>query len=290
MSGRIDIHAHPHHALGLRDGRRAHSFLTIWRNDAFTLGVSMSGTVAQKALFEAIHDRYTDAITDAYSEAYKDEFMHAVLLEELGSARSLIEIASGVGQASAWLRAQRPSLEIAGCDISEAAAKDFTARHGRPCWVWDMTKPIEPEQTFDIVLVMGGIHHLVADLPTAFRNIHRLLNPGGRLLMSEPNADFILEPVRQLWYRTDRKNFDAENEHALAHGKLLGAHGEGFRLRRLNYVGGPAYFLLLQNWVLRIPKQAKRHIAGPLMAFERMYHRLPGKLPFSTFIASWEKI
>lgn len=108
--------------------------------------------------------------------------------------------------------------------------------------------------------------------------------------MSEPSADFILEPMRQLWYRVDRSNFDAENEHALSHNQLLAEHGHGFRLRNVEYLGGPAYFLLLQSWVLRVPSSVKRYLAPPLMAVERLYQKLPGKLPFSTFIASWEKV
>jgi SAM-dependent methyltransferase len=250
----------------------------------------MATTATQKELFEANHERYTAGATDPSAEIYKDEFIHSVLLPEVAGAKSLIEIASGVGQAAGWLKARTPELEIAGCDISEVAAQEFIERHNRPCWVWDMTKRIEPEQTFDVVLVMGGIHHLIADLPTAFDNIRRLLKPGGRLVMSEPNADFMLEPFRRLWYRLDRTNFDAANEHALSHDRLLRDCGSGFDLRMVKYIGGPAYFLLLQGWILRLPPNGKKAISKPLMALERLYHRLPGKFPFSTFIASWERV
>ena len=244
---------------------------------------------AQKQLFESIHEVYSEATTDRVSEAYKKEFFYHPMLEYLGEARSLIELASGVGTAAGWMREQRPDLEIAGCDISESAARDFATRHGQPCFVWDLTKPIEPEKRYDAVLVMGGIHHLVMDLPTAFANIDRLLNPGGRLIMMEPNANFVLEPLRRLWYRTDTKHFDSDSEHALSHPRLARDHTGALRPVGVTYVGGPAYFLLLQNWVLRIPNGAKRWIAPVLMAGERLYHRLPGKLPFASFVACWQK-
>lgn len=240
-------------------------------------------------MFEDMHDRYSEATTDRYAEAYKEEFIYRPVLRELEGAKSLMELASGVGSASGWMRDHHPDLEISGCDISESAAREFTERHDRPCFVWDLTRPIEPEETYDAVLVMGGIHHLVADLPTAFANISRLLNPGGKLIMTEPNADFVLEPLRKLWYKLDTDHFDAENEHALSHPKLAKEHAGSLTPSSLSYVGGPAYFLLLQNWVLRIPNGTKKFIAPALMVAERLYHRLPGRLPFSTFVAVWEK-
>lgn len=243
----------------------------------------------QKQMFEDMHDRYSEATTDRYAEAYKEEFIYRPVLRELEGAKSLMELASGVGSASGWMRDHHPDLEISGCDISESAAREFTERHDRPCFVWDLTRPIEPEETYDAVLVMGGIHHLVADLPTAFANISRLLNPGGKLIMTEPNADFVLEPLRKLWYKLDTDHFDAENEHALSHPKLAKEHAGSLTPSSLSYVGGPAYFLLLQNWVLRIPNGTKKFIAPALMVAERLYHRLPGRLPFSTFVAVWEK-
>lgn len=249
----------------------------------------MDQTARQKELFEGIHDIYSEATTDQFAEAYKQEFIYRPILAELRGAKSLMELASGVGSASGWMRDHLPGLEISGCDISESAAREFTERHDRPCHVWDLTQPIAPQETYDAVLVMGGIHHLVADLPTAFANIARLLNPGGKLIMTEPNADFVLEPLRKLWYRLDTAHFDADNEHALSHPRLAADHGASFRPGSLRYIGGPAYFLLLQNWVLRIPNSTKKHLAPALMAGERLYHRLPGRLPFSTFLAVWHK-
>lgn len=249
---------------------------------------NVGGTARQKELFEAIHDKYYESASDPTAQAYKEKFVFAPVLEMLGPARSVIELASGTGATVGWLKERRPDLHVEGCDISERAAEDFRSLHGTDCHVADLTKPFTLGRQFDAVIVMGGIHHLVADLDMAFANIRGLLRPGGRLIMAEPSADYILNPLRKLWYKIDRNNFDAANEHALSHDRIFRDHGQGFAMRELAYFGGPAYFLLSLNWVLRIPNSTKRRLAPALMKLEHATSKLPGRLPFASFIACWE--
>ena len=249
----------------------------------------MISTARQKELFEQIHDQYYEGSTDQYALAYKETFVRKWILSHLNGSHSLIELASGIGSTASWLRQQTDGLEISGCDISERAAEDFRSLHNRPCYVADLTKPFDIGHKFDTVVITGGIHHLIADLNTAFENIRKLLNNGGRLIMTEPNADFMLQAARKLWYEIDKSNFDAANEEALSHDALFREHGNGFSLVGLKYYGGPAYFLLCLNWILRVPSSSKRWLAPPLMHIERLYSALPGRWPFASFMACWEK-
>lgn len=243
----------------------------------------------QKAIFEDIHDRYYSSTSDKYAMAYKERYIYPSVVEYFGERRSLIELACGRGEASAYLKQVKPSLEVTGCDISEAAARDFTLIHDRPCFVSDLTKPFEHQTQYEAVVVMGGIHHMVADLDTAFANIRKLLIPGGRLIMAEPNADFVMNPLRRMWYRIDKSNFDASTERALSHEQLWANHGKGFEFIGTRYFGGPAYFLLMLNMFLRVPDATKPFTAPLLMGIERVYDMLPGRLPFSSFVACWER-
>ncbi len=246
-------------------------------------------TDRQKELFEEIHEKYYEASSDEAAREYKRKYVFEPVREMLGDAKSVMELASGTGATVGWLRDRNPALEITGCDISEKAAEDFRELHGRPCYVADLTKPFETGEQYDALIVMGGIHHLVADLPSTFRNIHGMLKPKGRLIMAEPNSDYFLEPLRKLWYRLDTSNFDSGNEHALSHKKLFREHGEGFNVVDLRYFGGIAYYFLTLNWVLRLPNSSKKHTAPFLFNVEEMYHKLPGRLPYASFIACWEK-
>ena len=245
---------------------------------------------AQQELFAAIHDRYYEATTDPYASRYRIE----TILEPIERAldpgtRSVIELAAGDGFTSRWLKTRRPDLQIVGSDISEKAAKDYERTTGGTCHVADFTKPFDIGQHFDAAIVSGGIHHFVADLDMAFDNIARLLRPGGVLLMSEPNAEYVLQPLRDLWYRLDRKHFDHATERALTHDELLARFSDRFAAESVVYKGGPGALLILHNWALRIPQSFKPWYASPVMAIERAWERLPGRLPFNFFIAKWRK-
>jgi hypothetical protein len=105
--------------------------------------------------------------------------------------------------------------------------------------------------------------------------------------MVEPNADYFLQPIRALWYRLDRKNFEAATERALSHDAILKQFAPYFRCESVVYKGSPGALLILHNWALRIPQSWKSWYARPLMAFDRAWERLPTKLPFNFFLAKW---
>ena len=119
-------------------------------------------------------------------------------------------------------------------------------------------------------------------------NISSLLHEGGLLLMVEPNADYFLEKIRKIWYKFD-KYFDASTEHALRHSQLVEIYGESWDVVDVKYLGGPAYFLILQSLILRIPSWLKRALSTPLFFLEKLYNKLPGVRPHPLFIARWRK-
>jgi SAM-dependent methyltransferase len=140
----------------------------------------------------------------------------------------------------------------------------------------------------DVAIIFGGLHHCVSDLDGTFRTIAQLLRPGGTLLMYEPNRQCYLELVRRVWYRLDRY-FDASTEHSLAHGDILSRASASFEALDCRYMGGPAYFLIFNSLVLRVPASAKDVLQRPLFALESAYNRLPGKFWFPYFIARWRR-
>ncbi len=244
-------------------------------------------SLRQKQHYEAIHAEYEDHYYDPESMRYRERFFFAPLFEGLDlNGKSVLDMACGSGHNSLALLQRFPSARVTGFDISSAACADYRRNLGQRCIEGDLTAPLREAATFDVAMVLGGLHHCVVDLQQALDNVARFLRPGGLFLMLEPNREFVLEGARRLWYRADRY-FDAPTEAALAHAELLQRAGARFDLRRVRYLGGPGYFLISQSLLFRMPKPLKRAIASPLMAVDAIYNRLGIKWLHPYFVAQW---
>lgn len=243
----------------------------------------------QEAHYQRIHDAYEAHYYDATAIAYRERFFLDPLLAGLDlDGRRVVDLASGSGHNSIALRGRFPTVELTGLDISPRAIEAYRKIVGRPALQFDLVTDTWHGDPFDAGLVIGGLHHCVQDLRATLRNVARLITPGGYLMMMEPSREFVVEPVRHWWYRTD-SYFDAETEEALSHDALLALASDDFTLDRVHHMGGPAYFLILNSLVFRIPAAWKRPLAPTLMALEALYNRLPGRRPFPYFVACWRR-
>lgn len=239
--------------------------------------------------YDRILSDYDRHYYDIQSTAYRERFIIGPLLDGLDlNGLAVADLACGSGSTSLSLRRRFPGAQLTGFDISPKACETYTARVGRPCHIIDLTQPRPPEPRFDAAIIMGGLHHCVADLDATLANVAGLLKPGAVFLMFEPNREYVLQFARDLWYRIDGY-FDAGNEDGLAHGDLLRRAGGAFTAERVRYFGGPAFFLVYNSLVFRLPPGVKRAVSPPLMALEAGFNRLPGKRLFSSFTARWRR-
>lgn len=237
--------------------------------------------------YDRILEEYDHHYYDAHSRAYREEFILTPLLEgiELRGKR-VADLASGSGETSQYLVQRFPGIECTGFDISPEACRRYRERTGKPAFQFDLTRQTYSGETFDAAIIMGGLHHCTADLDTTLANVARMLVPGGIFLLFEPNRQYVLETARQLWYRLDTY-FDATNESALAHHELLQAAGGTFKSQKLQYFGGPAFFLVYNSLVFRLGDGVKAAVTPALLTAERAYQRLPARWLFSSFLAQW---
>lgn len=249
-----------------------------------------TGSERQRDHYERIHDAYERHYYDPTSMDYRRRFVFDVLFRGLDLDGKLVaDLASGSGHNSLAVLQRFPRARVMGFDISRSACASYRRLVGAEAHELDLTKGPAPAIGADAALVVGGLHHCVTDLDGTFRTIAGMLRPGGLLLMYEPSSEFLLEAVRTLWYRHDRY-FDAATERALAHHELAEqGRRAGFVPVDCVHAGGPAYFLILNSLLFRIPVGAKRYLAPPLVAVERLYNRLPGRRWFPTFLARWRK-
>lgn len=252
-------------------------------------GAQIADSARQKALYEQIHDEYEAHYYDAPSRAFRERFMWAPAFDGVDlNGKSVADLACGSGVNTLALVARFPEVRAVGFDISSKACEAYTRNTGFPAHELDLTKGVDPGVRVDAAMVWGGLHHCVADLPGTFRTLAALIEPGGTLILSEPNRRYALEGARALWYRFDAY-FDASTEAALDHDAIAAMASEWFEPERVVYLGGPAYFLIYNSLILRVPRSVKGALSSPLFVAERAYNLLPGRLWYPYFIARWRR-
>jgi SAM-dependent methyltransferase len=244
----------------------------------------------QRSHYDTILSEYDQHYFDAESNMYRSRFFYDPLFYGLDlNGKRVVDLACGSGYNSLAVLERFRVAEIRGIDISTQACSNYERIVKHPAHCIDLTAPqaVLPRPV-DTAIIIGGLHHCIADLPATMRNLAQLITPGGQLLMAEPNADFFLNQLRLLWYSNDRY-FDAETERPLRHCELTALVKDYFEVIDITYMGGLGYFLILNSLLFRLPRTVKSAIAKPLISFDAFYNRLPGKTSFPYFVARWRR-
>jgi SAM-dependent methyltransferase len=243
----------------------------------------------QEAHYHKIHDEYSAHYYDRCSMDYRRRFVFEPLCKGIDlNGKRIADLACGSGHNSLLLRELYPSIQPEGFDLSSRACADYEYVVGAPAHQIDLTKSVEIDQSFDAAIIMGGLHHCVSNLPATLGNISKMLRPGALLLMWEPNKRCFLERLRRLWYKADRY-FEAGSEAALDPRELHALSGGRFAERQAVYHGGPAYFLVCNSLVFRIPLGAKPALSAMTFPLERVWNLIPFPTAHATFMAVWER-
>jgi len=86
-------------------------------------------------------------------------------------------------------------------------------------WKQDVTT-FESENLYDLIIIVGGLHHIPVTLDLVVKNLSSSLKKGGFFVVSEPvNNNFILKLIRDLVY-SKNNSFDEETERAFTTNEL----------------------------------------------------------------------
>jgi SAM-dependent methyltransferase len=118
---------------------------------------------------------------------------HDWYVEHLRPSDAVVDV--GCANGAHTLVAARHCRRIVGFDhdvrhlaIARRTARERGLAHAH-FFAWDVTRAFPfPDGAFDAALFLDVIEHLVPRVPV-LREIHRVLAPGGRLLVSGPNRD-----------------------------------------------------------------------------------------------------
>lgn len=183
----------------------------------FALEICSPDATQQRDHYDRVAAQYVSNLgyphTQEYTAYLDRAFLKHVQDSDLGA---VAEICCGKGEL-ADLLGPRIGLGI-GVDVSPAmldAAKDKHGDPGNMVFVQgDATRLPLADGGFDSVFLLGGIHH-VPDRAALFKEVFRILKPGGRLFFREPVSDFFLwRWIRSVVYRISPA-LDADTERPL---------------------------------------------------------------------------
>ena len=124
-------------------------------------------------------------------------------------------------------------------------------------------------ESFDIVVVHTGLHHLHPYLNEGVDKLWKCLKPNGLFIFVEPHSESSIEFLRKIWYKVD-KRFE-KNEAAISISDLENKNREKFIFLNKKFAGGLAYFLVFQSLTIGTPLWLKPFLAKILFPFEKFF-------------------
>lgn len=222
----------------------------------------------QQSQYDGMVAKYVENLGYPHTEeytAYLDQQLFDVL--PAGSLGTVAELCCGRGEAARLLD-QRMSRCV-GIDVSagmlEIARRDladdrFFFAQG------DATMLPLGDRTVDNVFMLGGIHH-VPDRVKLFREVGRILRPGGGFYFREPLDDFALwRAIRKVVYRVSSA-LEHNTERPLRRGETESA------LARAG--------LALHSWQTRGFLGFCLFMNSDVLVFNRLFRYLPGIRPLT---------
>lgn len=124
----------------------------------------------------------------------------------------VLDLGCGAGLFLAWLERRR-ELRLHGLDLSIASVRLARDRTSSVALIaGDAQELPYANGSFDRVVCNGAIHHL-PDVHAALRELHRVVVPGGRIVVYEPTSTKFANRVRAIALRGDRYESPADLEH-----------------------------------------------------------------------------
>jgi SAM-dependent methyltransferase len=245
-------------------------------------------TVELQALhYNRIAEDYALHYGDKYSQEYRSRFINQHLFNGLElKGKKVLEAMCGSGETTAYLLEK--GAEVTGLDVSRQEIRKFKKRWPGADGVCASIFETElPDESFDCIVVVGGLHHLHPNLSEGLKEMHRLLKPNGYLCFAEPHAESVLNRAREFWYRHD--DLFAENEEAIDMPGIKNEFSDLFAPNREFYGGNLGYLLVLNSMVFRIPQRVKQLYSPFFLWLESKIEKIQTAKTSCMVIAQWQK-
>ena len=241
----------------------------------------------QQDHYNRIAAEYEAHYSDSCSLNYRRKFIYGPMFEGINLAgMKVLDAMCGSGQTTEHLLLR--NAQVTGLDISGLVVDSFKAHwSGCEAVCRSLLDSGMPDDSFDCVVVVGGLHHIQPNVPRAIREIHRVLKPGGFFCFMEPHSGSLPDWVRQFWYKHDR--FFSDNEAAIDVIALEREFASHFAFKKVRYLGNLAFLLVLNSLIFRIPLRIKPLYSPLLVRLESLISKLQGKKTSCFVVGQWQK-
>jgi len=230
----------------------------------------------------AEHNKHNN---DKYSQLYRDEFIRKPLFRDNLKGKYVLDAMCASGIETGYLI--KLGAEVVGLDVSKKNVEYYRKRWGKQCYLKSIHETDFSDNTFDVIYIVGGLHHVLPLLNKTMIEIHRILKPRGIFYFVEPNKDTWVNKIRELWYKIDNK-FTDDEEAISYHNTLKPFLSLGFEEKSINFIGNIAHIIIGQSSTLRIPNKLKKYLAPLCFFLERILIKFPFT-PKLLFSAVWIK-
>ena len=112
--------------------------------------------------------------------------MHARILALLPEQGRLLDAGCGTGGFLKRVRAARPALQLSGLEYFADAARRAGEKSGAEVLAGSINALPYADASFDVVSSLDVMCHMAVDEPAALSEIHRVLTPGGMVVVNLP--------------------------------------------------------------------------------------------------------
>lgn len=229
----------------------------------------------QKEHYNRIYEDYMNHYFDECSMKYREKFIHPYLYDiNLSRNDFFLDAMCGPGTSTEVLLSLGVSpASIMAQDFSDKFVSVYRLRHPQvDVRCESICETSYADNTFDKIFITGGLHHLPPNLEKGLQEMVRILKPGGSIYAMEPLAESVWDLARRMWYRRD--HYFEDNEQAVSLAEIISLSRGKLKIKKIRYLGGPGYIVILNSLILRIPKSVKKLLTPALMLLEVAYNAL----------------
>lgn len=161
--------------------------------------------IKDKALFDAISPKYLEKdLAPQSSIARKHRLLSSLKGVNFNENIRVLEVGCGAGFSVKYL--DKPYSAYVGVDYSQELI-DYANQYNlspKAQFICDNIKEYQPEEKFDVIFMIGVLHHF-DDMQGILAHIVSFLKPGGILVANEPqSSNPMIQALRKLRIKLDK--------------------------------------------------------------------------------------